>query len=163
MGATQATRSNNNGALTHCTPGELPHAFVRDKLPCVDKAQGCSLPGKYMFRPCPIWLCYITDQHVRVTPKLVKSLYEHVTRHLQCYLLYFLGNMGVGVWGRNCQNWDMSLEVCYAWNVIHHGCCSQNPKKLRGCGSPTEQRRPEIILAVCGRAWDNVESASVKP
>ena len=54
------------------------------------------------------------------------------------------------------------MELCYAWNFIHHVCCSQTvKKKLRGCGSNTEQRRPEIIPAVNGRAWDGRESSSI--
>ena len=27
----------------------------------------------------------------------------------------------MGAWGRNCQNLDTPVEVCYAWNFIHHG------------------------------------------
>lgn len=40
----------------------------------------------------------------------------------------FPGKLGDGIWGRNCQNLDMTTEVGYIWNFIYHVCYSKKKK-----------------------------------
>ena len=79
-------------------------------------------------------------------------------------LVLFLGKHGGGGMGEELSKFGHARGIMLC--VEFHTPCVLQPKKKkkmwRGCGSNTEQRRPEIIPAVNGRAWDDMERSNTK-